>query len=73
MFNALCNERGDSGLMVTLSLIAVAIGLCIVFRNAMAGVLNGAINFIKDAIDALFSAGGDKTSDVTVSYTYSTT
>ena len=70
VLNVLRNENGDSQLIVTLILIAVAIGLCIIFRNAMANVLDGAIKFIKDAIAALFSAGGDSTSDVTVSYTY---
>ena len=57
----LLSENGDSQLIVTLILIAVSIGLCIVFRNAMGNILNGVITSMKNSFLGLFPVGGDHT------------
>lgn len=54
------DECGDSQLIVTLTMIAATVGLCIVFRNAMGNVLNGTIHALKDSFCGLFPVGGDK-------------
>lgn len=47
---------GDSQLVVALVLIAVAVGLCIIFRNTINEIMNSLFGTIKEAINKL-SAG----------------
>ena len=52
----LAKKPGDSQIVVALVLIAVAIGLCIIFRNQIYAIMNSLFNQIGTAINNL-SAG----------------
>lgn len=51
-----CKSNGDSQIVVALVLIAVAVGLCIIFRNEINTIMGNLINTISTTIEKL-SAG----------------
>lgn len=51
--NLLTKHDGDSQIVVALVLIAVAIGLCIIFRNQIFGVMDNLFNQIGGSINDL--------------------
>ena len=51
--NLLNKQNGDSQIVVALVLIAVAIGLCIIFRNQIFGVMGNLFNQIGGSINDL--------------------
>lgn len=56
-FNSLKGKlKGDSQLVVALVLIAVAIGLCIIFRNSINDIMRNLLNTVTQQINDL-SAG----------------
>ena len=57
---ALTTKRpGDSQIVVALVLIAVAIGLCIIFRNSISNVMTNLFNQISSSIDNLANGAID--------------
>lgn len=44
-------EDGDANLVVVLLLIAIAVGLCIIFRTKMKGVLNTILNNVTNQVN----------------------
>lgn len=48
-------EKGDTGLVVMLVLIAVAIGLAFIFRDKISEMMNGVFNKTDEAISDLSS------------------
>lgn len=59
----LSKENGDSQLVVALVLIAVAVGLCIIFRNKISEVMSKAFSTTDTKIQNLLD--GDLTGDLT--------
>lgn len=54
--NSLTEKKpGDSQLVVALVLIAVAVGLCIVFRNTISQIMTDLFTTVKTSIDQLSS------------------
>lgn len=51
--NKLSKLSGDSQLVVALVLIAVAVGLCILFRETLKDIMTNLFNTIKTAIENL--------------------
>jgi len=49
----LSKERGDSQIVVALVLIAVAVGLCIIFRNQIKAIMANLTNTIGTSISNL--------------------
>ena len=48
-------EDGDSNLVVVLLLIAVAVGLCIIFRDKISGLLTKIFNNVNNQVDTFTS------------------
>lgn len=48
-------KSGDSQIVVALVLIAVAVGLCIIFRNQIKGIMANLTNSIGNSINTLSS------------------
>jgi uncharacterized alkaline shock family protein YloU len=48
-------ENGDSQLVVALVLIAVAVGLCIIFRNQISNIMRNALNSISNSINNMLA------------------
>lgn len=46
-------ENGDSQVVVALVLVAVAVGLCVVFQDAIRGLLNNLINSVQGKVNNL--------------------
>jgi hypothetical protein len=57
----LSKENGDSQLVVALVLIAVAVGLCILFRNQVNNIMIHALNTTSDQINVLLNQGKSTT------------
>ena len=48
-------EDGDSNLVVVLLLIVVAVGLCIIFRDKISGLLTKIFNNVNNQVDTFTS------------------
>lgn len=59
--NLTTKHAGDSQIVVALVLIAVAIGLCIIFRNQIFGVMNNLFEQIGGSINDLANQTVNKT------------
>lgn len=46
-------SAGDSQLVVALVLIAVAVGLCVIFQAQLRNILNNLLNTVQNKIDTL--------------------
>lgn len=51
--NLVAKRDGDSQLVVALVLIAIAVGLCILFRNQIKNAMTDLLNTITSSINAL--------------------
>ena len=51
-------SHGDSQLVVALVLIAVAVGLCVIFQDQLKGILNDLLTTVNAKINTLVNATG---------------
>ena len=51
-------SHGDSQLVVALVLIAVAVGLCVIFQDQLKGILNDLLTTVNTKINELVNATG---------------